>query len=115
MTDIEALQLVERFFAIGARVVGSSHPVAIFLAGCPECLPEWEIQVAGWPRAPVGPNHDSEDSSPEVLARTRPGLNAVRRMEAGGPRARGCRGASWAEWAAIRERVFVRAGWCCQA
>src|SRR5256712_8304954 len=50
MPDIEAMELVERFFAIGAKVVGSANPVAIFLAGCRECLPEWEIQFAGWPR-----------------------------------------------------------------
>src|SRR4029077_13153681 len=30
--------------------VALANPVAIFLAGCRECLPEWEIQVAGWPR-----------------------------------------------------------------
>ena len=47
MPDIEAMELVERFFAIGAKVVGSPNTVAIFLAGCRECLPEWEIQVAG--------------------------------------------------------------------
>jgi len=47
MPDIEAMELVERFFEIGAKVVGSPHPVAIFLAGCRECLPEWEVQVAG--------------------------------------------------------------------
>jgi hypothetical protein len=47
MPDIEAMELVERFFEIGAKVVGSPHPVAIFLAGCRECLPEWEIQVVG--------------------------------------------------------------------
>ncbi len=47
MPDIEAMELVERFFEIGAKVVGSANPVAIFLAGCRECLPEWEIQAAG--------------------------------------------------------------------
>src|SRR5262245_33176152 len=56
MPDIEALQLVERFFAIGARVVGSSPPVAIFLAGCRECLPEWEIHC------PRGQNFGLESS-----------------------------------------------------
>jgi hypothetical protein len=62
MPDIEAMELVERFFAIGAKVVGSPHPVAIFLAGCRESLPEWEIQVAGWPRTRAGHDHDPEDS-----------------------------------------------------
>jgi hypothetical protein len=32
-----------------------------------------------------------------------------------GPRARGRRAASWAEWAAIREQVLTRDGWRCQA
>jgi hypothetical protein len=47
MPDIEAMELVERYFELGARVVGTGHPVAIFLAGCRECLAEWEVQVAG--------------------------------------------------------------------
>ncbi len=51
MPDIEAMELVERFFEIGAKVVGSPNTVAIFLAGCRECLPEWEIQVVGRGRA----------------------------------------------------------------
>jgi hypothetical protein len=58
MPDIEAMELVERFFEIGAKVVGSPHPVAIFLAGCRECLPEWEIQVAGRVRALRGRRDD---------------------------------------------------------
>jgi hypothetical protein len=69
MPDIEAMELVERFFAIGAKVVGSSHPVAIFLAGCRECLPEWEIQVAGWRRAPKSHDHEPEDSDAEFCPR----------------------------------------------
>src|SRR5262245_20981411 len=47
--------------------------------------------------------------------RTPLGLRARRRMTAGGPRAQGRQAASWAEWAAIRERVLRRAGWRCQA
>ena len=58
MPDIEAMGLVERFFEIGAQVVGSPHPVAIFLAGCRECLPEWEIQVARWIHAERGRRED---------------------------------------------------------
>jgi len=46
MPDIEAMELVERFFHLGKRVVGSPNPIAIFLAGCRECLPEWEVQAA---------------------------------------------------------------------
>jgi len=47
MPDIEAMEVVEHFFNLGARVVGTGHPIAIFLAGCRECLAEWEVQVAG--------------------------------------------------------------------
>jgi len=50
MPDIEAMELVERFFHLGKRVVGSPNPIAIFLAGCRECLPEWELQAAKRPR-----------------------------------------------------------------
>jgi hypothetical protein len=59
MPDIEAMELVERFFEIGAKVVGSPHSVAIFLAGCRECLPEWEIQFTGRARAHRG-CHDND-------------------------------------------------------
>jgi len=48
MPDIEAMELVERFFEVGAKVVDTPHPIAIFLAGCRECLAEWEVQAAGW-------------------------------------------------------------------
>jgi hypothetical protein len=58
MPDIDAMEVVERFFALGAQVVGSSHPVAIFLAGCRECLAEWEVQVTRGRRAPVAPPED---------------------------------------------------------
>src|SRR5262249_13496644 len=52
MPDIEAMELVEQFFTVGSKVVGTANPVAIFLAGCRECLPEWELQAA--PRARAG-------------------------------------------------------------
>jgi hypothetical protein len=58
MPDIDAMEVVERFFALGAQVVGSPHPVAIFLAGCRECLAEWEVQAARGRRAPVAPPED---------------------------------------------------------
>ena len=45
LPDIEAMELVERFFELGKRVVGSPDAIAIFLAGCRECLPEWELQA----------------------------------------------------------------------
>jgi hypothetical protein len=51
MPDIEAMELVERFFELGKRVVSSPNPIAIFLAGCRECLPEWELQAANPTRA----------------------------------------------------------------
>jgi 5-methylcytosine-specific restriction endonuclease McrA len=47
--------------------------------------------------------------------RTPLGLNARRRIAAGGPRAQGRQAASSFEWAAIREQVLARAGWRCQA
>jgi hypothetical protein len=37
-SDIDRMELVERFFALGRRVVGMDHPIGIFLAGCRECL-----------------------------------------------------------------------------
>ncbi len=64
MPDIEAMELVERFFEIGATMAGTPHPVAIFLAGCRECLAEWEPHVA---RRPIAPGHrqDASDRSGE--------------------------------------------------
>jgi hypothetical protein len=50
MPDIEAMTVVERFFELGAQVVETGHPVAIFLAGCRECLAEWEVQILRGPR-----------------------------------------------------------------
>jgi hypothetical protein len=50
MPDIEAIELVDRFFEIGAEVVGTPHPIGIFLAGCRECLGEWEVLASQWSR-----------------------------------------------------------------
>ena len=47
LPDIEAMELVERYFELGQRVAGTDHPIGIFLAGCRECLAEWEAQVGG--------------------------------------------------------------------
>jgi hypothetical protein len=58
MPDIEAMELVERFFELGKRVVSPPNPIAIFLAGCRECLPEWELQAARRTR-----NVDTEERS----------------------------------------------------
>jgi hypothetical protein len=51
MPDIEAMELVERFFELGRRVVGTDHPIGIFLAGCRECLADWEVHAQSRPRA----------------------------------------------------------------
>ncbi len=48
MPDIEAMELVDRFFEVGTEVVGTPHPIGIFLAGCRECLGEWELQASRW-------------------------------------------------------------------
>ncbi len=45
MPDIEAMEVVERFFEVGAHVVDTDHPVGIFLAGCRECLADWEVHA----------------------------------------------------------------------
>ena len=50
MPDIEAMELVDRFFEVGVEIVGTPHPVGIFLAGCRECLSEWEVQATRWSR-----------------------------------------------------------------
>ncbi len=71
MPDIEAMEVVERFFEVGARVVETRHPVGIFLAGCRECLAEWEVQAARGRRVPS----PSADSQPEDLDQRR-GLGA---------------------------------------
>ena len=47
LPDIEAMELVERYFELGQRVAGTDHPIGIFLAGCRECLGEWEAQIGG--------------------------------------------------------------------
>ena len=52
LPNIEAMEVVERFFELEAQVVRTPHPVGIFLAGCRECLAEWEVQAARGRRAP---------------------------------------------------------------
>jgi len=46
MPDIEAMDLVTRFFEVGARVASTDDAVGIFLAGCRECLADWEVHAA---------------------------------------------------------------------
>ena len=61
MPDIDAMEVVERFFDIGQRVVGTDHPVGIFLAGCRECLADWEVHAAAKRRAKIGVvNHGTD-------------------------------------------------------
>ncbi len=72
MPDIEAMELVERYFDLGAGVAGTGHPVAIFLAGCRECLAEWEVQVAHVPASYARSERvdlsDAATSVPEAAA-----------------------------------------------
>src|SRR2546426_1167634 len=128
MPDIEAMELVEQFFAVGAKVVGTANPVGILLAGCRECLPEWEHQVNRRRHRDDG-TQDVDTPVPEtyfahvgkvaesVMLRrhTWVGRAAARRVRAGGPRALGRRAASSSEWASIRTKVLARADWRCQA
>jgi hypothetical protein len=55
MPDLDAMEVVERFFTLGARVVGTAHPIGIFLAGCRECLADWEVHAARGRLPPVAP------------------------------------------------------------
>jgi hypothetical protein len=55
MPDLDAMEVVERFFTLGARVVGTPHPIGIFLAGCRECLADWEVHAARGRSVPVAP------------------------------------------------------------
>jgi hypothetical protein len=63
MPDIEAMELVERFFELGKRVVGTDHAVGIFLAGCRECLADWEVHTHQ--HAAAYPPHTAELGSHE--------------------------------------------------
>jgi len=57
MPDIDAMEVVDRFFELGRRVVGTDHPIGIFLAGCRECLADWEVHAhrRAEARPPNGP------------------------------------------------------------
>src|SRR5207245_2591642 len=46
MPDIESMELVTRFFEVGAQVASTDNAVGIFLAGCRECLADWEVHAA---------------------------------------------------------------------
>ncbi len=68
LPDIEAMELVDRFFKVGTQVVGTPHPIAIFLAGCRECLSEWEVQAA---RGRFADGPLTRDGDPNNTSRTR--------------------------------------------
>ena len=46
MPDIQAISWWSTSLEVGRRAVGSPNPIAIFLVGCRERLPEWELQSA---------------------------------------------------------------------
>ena len=79
MPDIEAMEVVERFFEVGTHVVGTDHPVGIFLAGCRECLADWEVHAEAWRKKRTnipehsdgahGGNGEPELSHPEFCPR----------------------------------------------
>jgi hypothetical protein len=77
MPDIEAMELVEQFLAVGAKVVGTANPVAIFLAGCRECLPEWELQA--------GPRRLTDDHPQGVDAQASDPILCPRGQSGGAP------------------------------
>jgi hypothetical protein len=68
MPDLDAMEVVERFFTLGARVVGTPHPIGIFLAGCRECLAEWEVQTARGRRHPPPPAEAALTAYPDADA-----------------------------------------------
>jgi hypothetical protein len=53
MPDIDVMEVVERFFELGRRVVGTDHAIGIFLAGCRECLADWEVHTHQDTEAPT--------------------------------------------------------------
>src|SRR5262249_28820986 len=79
LPDIEAMELVERFFEVGGLVAGTDHAVGIFLAGCREALSEWEgqatelfrcvIHPTRWTAPPADPTPDADASTGDVCPR----------------------------------------------
>ena len=134
------IELVERCFELGKRVVSSPNPIAIFLAGCRECLTEGEIQAArrvtieqrlGF--CPRGPNREGDTTVRKPLlptwakprrrplkhpgwrpSRVKVGQASRRRIRAGGPLALGRSSASGEAWREIRAQIVARAHWNCQ-
>jgi len=79
MPDIEAMELVERFFELGERVVGTAHPVGIFLAGCRECLADWEVHASAHSRRNTSATHATVKELPRICpdGQTSPGSPAA--------------------------------------
>ena len=86
MPDIEAMELVERFFEVGETVVRTENSIGIFLAGCRECLPEWEVQATRRlleaTRRTVRPRADDLTSQTPVLRFAHMGKSVGRHAEA---------------------------------
>ena len=68
MPDIESMELVEHFFEVGRHVVDTANPIGIFLAGCRECLADWEVALAQkmLMRVPLETCHRSPESEAEA-------------------------------------------------
>src|SRR5262249_51202846 len=60
LPDIEAMELVERFFEVGRVIVGTSNPLGIFLAGCRECLADWEVHATSRPHLAGRAMHETD-------------------------------------------------------
>jgi hypothetical protein len=79
MPDIEAMELVDRFFEVGAEVVGTPHPIGIFLAGCRECLGGNSRPADGLTCRLDGPRIRSCSTRPFAHMGKRPNRTAMRR------------------------------------
>ena len=84
MPDIDAMEVVERFFSVGRQMVGSDHPVAIFLAGCRDCLADWEVHLAArrerrWTVTAERDPDDRSQDAPEAAAERCPHGQTVER------------------------------------
>src|SRR5207244_7758988 len=79
MPDIEAMEVVERFFEVGAHVVDTDHPVGIFLAGCRECLADWEVHASAHSRRNTSATHATVKELPRICpdGQTSPGSPAA--------------------------------------
>jgi 5-methylcytosine-specific restriction endonuclease McrA len=143
MLDIEAMELVERFFELGKRVVSSPNLIAVFLAGCRGCCPSGSSRRPG----PCGASTQSTDrdfAHVGKIQRATPSDATVRnpllptwakprrppmkrsgrltsRVRVGQASRRRIRAggplasASLEAWREIRAQILARARWRCQA